>query len=211
MKSRRQRTVIAVLVAPPAAGLLMSLIMPIMEASLFAGQLRSLNLPLRLPEPLYPSPIAGWMISLSILIGIPATIVIGVPVHALMATMRWKKCWSYAIAGALCGLAFAVVEFRFQLLTGMAAFDCIEGPERLSPHEEAERFRTACHRASAVLAFPGLYGAAAMIATGVITAGLCWLIRRPDLDRPDMLQPNDHRPRESSTAPRKSSTRPTPH
>jgi hypothetical protein len=191
MNSRQQKTIITVLFAPVAAGLLMSLILPIMEAFLYVGWLMSLNLPLSLPEPLYPSPVGHWVIVLSIFIGIPATLIIGVPVHALMVTMRWKRWWSYAIAGTLCGIAFAVVEIGFPLLRGVAALDCEKGPGEgaftlfgpildLERAEEIERFRTRCNRAMAVPTHPG-YGAVAMIVAGVITAGLCWLIRRPNL------------------------------
>jgi hypothetical protein len=106
----------------------------------------------------------------AVLYGIPGTMIVGLPVHALLLAMRWTGCRSYAIAGGACGFLYVAGIYCLMLLDV-----CLGDSGR----------PTSCWDSITVI---GSYmtATAPIIVASPITAVCFWLIRRPDLDRVSM-------------------------
>jgi hypothetical protein len=157
MNSRFAMTIVAIFAGPVMAGILMALIFGMM----FSG----VNLETRR----IASQIAFFG---TIAFGIPSTLIIGLPVHALLLAMRWTRWWSYAIAGGACGILFAAALYYW----GWGLLEEVGWGFRRSEWREP----------SIVRAYATLAGH--LILASPITAICCWLIRRPDRDRASMAQ-----------------------
>jgi hypothetical protein len=84
----RPRQVVAFLLAPLAPGLLF------------------------LIPSLFGNPSEGvWALKLSAMVTYPAMVVLGVPVHLLLAKRGWTRGWAYTLAGLVIGAILAAIVF----------------------------------------------------------------------------------------------------
>lgn len=52
-----------------------------------------------------------WALKLSAMVGYPAMLALGLPIHLLMVRRRWTSGWAYALAGIATGVVVALVLF----------------------------------------------------------------------------------------------------
>lgn len=178
MNSRLGKTIGAILFAPIMGGLLVGFILAMGLAFLGApsGEQRA---------------IVQVAFLGAVLLGIPITLITGLPAHALMLAMRWTRWWSYAIAGGACGILCALVLYRnwylLEILWGFGrsseGVDCLDasGQPAICPDQVAI---TAAYIKFAVF----------LIVGGGITGVCGWFIRRPDLDRANMASAKPQAP-----------------
>jgi MFS family permease len=131
----------------------------------------------------------------AVLLGIPITLIVGLPAHALLLAMRWTSWRSYAVAGGACGILCAAVLYRswhlLELAWGMGrlseGIDCLDasGQPAICPDQ-------------IVIMAAYVKFAAFLIVGGTITAVCGWLMRRPDLDGAPAAQQLRRRRREGS-------------
>lgn len=50
-----------------------------------------------------------WALKFSALVGYPAMLILGIPVHLLLTNRHWTRVWSYALAGMVIGAIVAAV------------------------------------------------------------------------------------------------------
>jgi hypothetical protein len=167
MNSRLERTIGAIFAAPIMAGLAMGLI-PAVGLAFFGASLE-------VQRGIVTVAFFG-----AVLLGIPITLIVGLPAHALLLATRWTSWRSYAVAGGACGILCAAVLYRNWHLLELAW-----GMGRLSegiPCLDASGRPAICPDQIVIIA-AYIKFAAFLIVGGALTAVCGWLIRRPDLDR----------------------------
>jgi hypothetical protein len=158
---RTGRTTLAVIFGPPIGSAVgISLL----------GVLSSVIWFVRFGEP-FPSVHGLWTFpfvgaGIGVLLGIPAMLFAGLPVHALLHHYRFRSAVIYAVAGASAGLLLALVAGHLGLLTLLNS--------DLPPEEEPPS-----DLLSAVWVSPQA------VTLGMSSALGFWLIRRPDRDAPN--------------------------
>jgi hypothetical protein len=141
MNSRLAKSIVAVFAAPMIAGVVVGLIW-IMTSDAHSEEQQRLVMKIAL--------------ILASMFGIPGTLIIGLPIHALLLAQRWTNWWSYAIGGIACG-------FLYEGLALLLVY-------RLHPSKLPSNMVEYTN------------GTAIMVVAGTITAVCGWLIRRPDRD-----------------------------
>jgi hypothetical protein len=141
MNSRLAKSIAAVFVAPVMAGFVTGLILGMGENS-EEGQRVAM---------------AAALLG-AIAFGIPGTLIIGLPLHALLLARRWTRWWNYAIAGGASSFLYLV----WGLLTL-----CLDADQPAICPDIFEYARSM----------------GPLVVGSTITAVCGWLIRRPDRDR----------------------------
>jgi hypothetical protein len=120
-----------------------------------------------------PTSPASTFLECMILMGVP-TLLIWVPIFIILVGMGCRRWWTYVIAGSLCGMLYAVVVVRFGEFVASLGMSC-----EVDPHDPR------CHTKmdeTAILMLMQEFALTGTNIAGAITAYVCWLIRRPDLE-----------------------------
>jgi hypothetical protein len=152
MNSRLAKSIAAVFVAPVMAGFVTGLILGMGENS-EEGQRAAM----------------GMAMLGAIVFGIPGTLIIGLPLHALLLARRWTRWWNYAIAGGASSFLYVV---------GGLLILCLDADQPAICPDIFEYARSL----------------GPLVIGSTITAVCGWLIRRPDRDRVSMGSTIPHEP-----------------